>query len=106
MYYSSKIWEKSSWNVSRHRMETKEEYVQAVIDTVGQFESSDKEIAKYFLGADEEASGNWGGDSENYLDYLYKRLMRIDFITLTFILNSLEYAHGQKKNYPITKDVK
>ena len=105
MYYSSKIWEKTSWSVSRHRMDTKEEYVQAIIDSMSNFGSSEKVMAEYFLGCDEESSSNWGGNSDDYLEYVYKRLMRIDFITLTFILNGLTYAHDAKKTYGMKKDL-
>ena len=105
MYYSSKIWEKSSWSVSRHRMDTKEEYVQAIIDSMSNFGSSEKVMAEYFLSCDEEATSNWGGNSDDYLQYVYKRLMRIDFITLTFILNGLTYAHDAKKVYDMKKDL-
>jgi len=105
MYYSSKIWEKSSWSVSRHRMDTKEEYVQAIIDSMSNFGSSEAVMAEFFLGCDEESSSNWGGNSDDYIEYVRTRLMRIDFITLTFILNGLTYAHDGNKTYKMTKDL-
>ena len=70
MYYSSKIWEKSSWSVSRHRMDTKEEYVQAIIDSMSNFGSSEAVMAEFFLGCDEESSSNWGGNSDDYIEYV------------------------------------
>ena len=98
IYHSSKI-STSDWSKSNDRLETKEEYVDSLFCYI-QNEGTMKQMFKFLLMVDEEAK-NDGLSSDDYADYIYKRLMRLDIITLTFLINAFTY-HTSEKYYKMT----
>ena len=101
--YSSKI--TIHGDKSHYRLDTKYEYIEALIDEMRANTEYSNFIFKVMLSSDEELRNDMGfcsasnspSDEDNltwYEEHIRKQLNKLDIITLTFLLNGIEQARG------------
>ena len=94
--YSSKI--TINGDKSSKRLNSKDEYIETLIDEMRANTEFGENLFKTMLSVDEELRYDIGGlDKDNlkwYKNRIIKQLYKLDIITLTFLLNSIEQARG------------
>ena len=95
--YSSKI--TVHGDKSHFRLDTKYEYIEALIDEMRANTEYGSFIFKAMLCLDEELKDDFYSPSDEgnltwYKEHIKKQLNKLDIITLTFLLNGIEQARG------------